>query len=100
MLEKMSEMIAEQLNCDAETITADTSFKDDLGADSLDLFELVMALEDEYNIEIPAACHKKVRLSVHREARYGERSERNDLPEAGLQGDFFYRHFEWIRYIM
>ena len=50
----MSEMIAEQLNCDAETITADTSFKDDLGADSLDLFELVMALEDEYNIEIPA----------------------------------------------
>ena len=54
MLEKMSEMIAEQLNCDAETITADTSFKDDLGADSLDLFELVMALEDEYKIEIPA----------------------------------------------
>ena len=54
MLEKMSEMIAEQLNCDSETITADTSFKDDLGADSLDLFELVMALEDEYNIEIPA----------------------------------------------
>ena len=51
MLEKMSEMIAEQLNCDA---AAETSFKDDLGADSLDLFELVMALEDEYNIEIPA----------------------------------------------
>ena len=54
MLEKMREMIAEQLNCEADTITADTSFKDDLGADSLDLFELVMALEDEYNIEIPA----------------------------------------------
>ena len=54
MLEKMSEMIAEQLNCDAETITADTSFQDDLGAESLDLFELVMALEDEYTIEIPA----------------------------------------------
>ena len=51
MLEKMSEMIAEQLNCDAAGITAETSFKDDLGADS---FELVMALEDEYNIEIPA----------------------------------------------
>ena len=47
MLEKMSEMIAEQLNCDAAEINADTSFKDDLGADSLDLFELVMALEDE-----------------------------------------------------
>ena len=54
MLEKMSEMIAEQLNCDAAEINADTSFKDDLGADSLDLFELVMALEEEYNVEIPA----------------------------------------------
>ena len=54
MLEKMSEMIAEHLNCEAGDITAETSFKDDLGADSLDLFELVMALEDEYNIEIPA----------------------------------------------
>ena len=54
MLEKMSEMIAEQLNCEASIITPETSFKDDLGADSLDLFELVMALEDEYNIEIPA----------------------------------------------
>ena len=42
------------LNCEESEITADTSFKDDLGADSLDLFELVMALEDEYNIEIPA----------------------------------------------
>ncbi len=53
MLEKMREMIAEQLSCDAAEITMDTSFKDDLGADSLDLFELVMALEEEYNIEIP-----------------------------------------------
>ena len=54
MLEKMKEMLAEQLNCEASTITPETSFKDDRGADSLDLFELVMALEDEYNIEIPA----------------------------------------------
>ena len=54
MLEKMSEMIAGQLNCDAAEITAETSFKDDLGADSLDLFELVMALEDEYSVEIPS----------------------------------------------
>ena len=54
MLEKIKEMIAEQLNVDAAEITEATSFKDDLGADSLDLFELVMALEDEYNIEIPA----------------------------------------------
>ena len=54
MLEKMSEMIAEQLNCEASTITPETSFKDDLGADSLDLYELVMALEEEYGCEIPA----------------------------------------------
>ena len=46
--------MAEQLNCDGETIGLDTSFKDDLGADSLDLFELVMALEEEYGLEIPA----------------------------------------------
>ncbi len=50
----MKEIIAEQLNVDANEITATTSFKDDLGADSLDLFELVMALEEEYNIEIPS----------------------------------------------
>ena len=54
MLEKMREIIAEQLNCDGETIGLVTSFKDDLGADSLDLFELVMALEEEYGLEIPA----------------------------------------------
>ena len=54
MLDEMKKMLAEQLNCDENEIRADTSFKDDLGADSLDLFELVMALEDEYNIEIPA----------------------------------------------
>lgn len=54
MLEKMREIIAEQLNCDESEINADTNFKDDLGADSLDLFELVMALEEEYGMEIPA----------------------------------------------
>ena len=42
------------MNCDEGEINVDTSFKDDLGADSLDLFELVMALEDEYSVEIPA----------------------------------------------
>lgn len=54
MLEKMKEIIAEQLSVDAGTITEASSFKEDLGADSLDLFELVMALEDEYSVEIPA----------------------------------------------
>ena len=54
MLEKMKELIADQLSIDADTITEESSFKDDLGADSLDLFELVMALEDEDSVEIPA----------------------------------------------
>lgn len=54
MLEKMKEMIAEQLGVDADSVTEASSFKEDLGADSLDLFELVMALEDEYSVEIPA----------------------------------------------
>ncbi len=54
MLEKMKEIISEQLSIDADTITENSNFKDDLAADSLDLFELVMALEDEYSVEIPA----------------------------------------------
>ena len=54
MLEEMREMIAEQLNCEESSITDSTSFKDDLGADSLDLFELVMALEEKYEVEIPS----------------------------------------------
>ena len=56
-LSKVSGMSAdaiEQLSVDADSITEASSFKDDLGADSLDLFELVMALEDEYSVEIPA----------------------------------------------
>jgi acyl carrier protein len=53
MLEKMQEMIADQLSVDAESITESSSFKDDLGADSLDLYELIMALEEEYDVEIP-----------------------------------------------
>lgn len=54
MLEKIKALLAEELGVNAEKITAETSFKEDLGADSLDLFELVTNLEEEYNIEIPA----------------------------------------------
>lgn len=54
MLEKMKAIIAEQLGVEEQAISMDTSFKDDLGADSLDIFELVMALEEEYDLEIPA----------------------------------------------
>ena len=54
MLEKMKEIIAEQLSTDADGITEATSFKDDLGADSLDLMDMVMNFEDEFGIEIDA----------------------------------------------
>ncbi len=60
MLEKMKELIADQLSVEAETITETSTFKEDLGADSLDLFELVMALEDEYSVEIPAEDLEKL----------------------------------------
>ena len=53
MLERVSQIITEQFNLEGVTITEESSFKDDLGADSLDLFELVMAFEEEYGIEIP-----------------------------------------------
>ncbi len=54
MLEKMKSIIADQLSVDAGSIQADSNFKEDLGADSLDLFELVMALEEEFGVEIPS----------------------------------------------
>ena len=60
MLEKMKELIADQLGMEAETITAESKFKEDLGADSLDLFELTMALEEEYDIEIPTEELEKI----------------------------------------
>ena len=60
MLERVKELIEEKLNADGMDITEETSFKDDLNADSLDLFELVMALEDEYSVEIPAEDLEKL----------------------------------------
>ena len=52
--EKLQNIIADVLNIDKSKITPETTFVDDLGADSLDLYELVMALEEEYGCEIPA----------------------------------------------
>lgn len=53
MLDEMIEIIAEVLGVEKDGITEQTSLQEDLGADSLDLFELVMALEDKYDAEIP-----------------------------------------------
>lgn len=60
MLEKMKSIIAEQLDIEESQIQETTNFKDDLGVDSLDLFELVMALEEEYNVEIPSEDLEKL----------------------------------------
>ena len=53
MFEKVKEIIAEKLSINEDEITMDSSFLDDLNADSLDLVELMMALEDELDTEIP-----------------------------------------------
>lgn len=54
MLEKIKEITADSLGADVNTLTAETSFKEDLGADSLDLFEMVMAFEEAFEVEIPS----------------------------------------------
>jgi len=59
--EKIIELIAENLDIDPEKVTLDASFQDDLGADSLDTVELVMAFEDEFDIKIPDEEAEKIR---------------------------------------
>ncbi len=54
MLEKIQELVAEGLGVEVEKVQPTASFKDDLGADSLDLYELVMSLEEEFGVSIPA----------------------------------------------
>ena len=60
VLEKVKGIIVEQLGVAENTVTLEASFIDDLGADSLDIVELVMALEEEFDIEIPDADAEKV----------------------------------------
>lgn len=60
MLEKVKEITAEALGVEAETLTAETSFKENLGADSLDLFEMVMTFEEEFGQEIPSEDLEKL----------------------------------------
>ena len=58
--EKVKSIIVEQLGVDANEVTAEASFVDDLGADSLDTVELVMAFEEAFNIEIPDEAAEKI----------------------------------------
>ena len=60
MLEKVKEIVAESLGADVETLTAASSFAEDLDADSLDLFEMVMSFEEEFGKEIPTEDLEKL----------------------------------------
>ncbi|MCH4153088.1 MAG: acyl carrier protein [Saccharofermentans sp.] len=60
LFNSIKQMIVDQLGVDEETITEDSSFVDDLNADSLDMVELVMAMEQEFDIEIPDDVAEKV----------------------------------------
>lgn len=59
-LEKLQQIIAEVLNVDADEITPETTFVDDLGADSLDVFQIIMGIEEEFDIEIPNEEAEKI----------------------------------------
>ena len=58
--EKLQNIIAEVLNVDPDEITPDTTFVDDLGADSLDVFQIIMGIEEEFDIEIPNEKAEKI----------------------------------------
>ena len=58
--EKLQQIIAEVLNIDAEDITMNTTFVDDLGADSLDVFQIIMGIEEEFDIEISNEDAEKI----------------------------------------
>ena len=58
--EKLQQIIAEVLNTEPDEITMNTTFVDDLGADSLDIFQIIMGIEEEFDIEIPTAFAEKI----------------------------------------
>ena len=61
MLDKIKAIVAEQLGVDEDKVTADASLVDDLGADSLDTVELIMAFEEEFEVEIPDEEAQKIK---------------------------------------
>ena len=58
--EKLKKIIAEVLSVDPDEITMETTFQDDLGADSLDVYQIIMGIEEEFDIEIPAETAEQV----------------------------------------
>jgi acyl carrier protein len=74
--EKVKEIISKQLGVDMEKVTPEASFIDDLGADSLDTVELVMAFEEAFNIEIPDEDAEKI-IKVQDAIKYIEEKSGN-----------------------
>ncbi len=60
VLDKMKEILVEQLECDAADITMESLLVDDLGADSLDAIDIVMSVEDEFKVEVPDEIIEKI----------------------------------------
>lgn len=69
--DELKELVAEQLSVSVDDLTEDTNFMDDLGADSLDLFELAMAMEEKFDIEIPSEDLNNIK-TVGEAAKYIE----------------------------
>jgi acyl carrier protein len=61
LLDKVKQIIADQLGIDEDEVTPEASFIDDLGADSLDIVELIMAFEEEFDLEIPDEDAEKIK---------------------------------------
>lgn len=59
--EKLKKIIADVLNVDPEEVKMETTFMDDLGADSLDVFQIIMGIEEEFDIEVPAEAAEDIR---------------------------------------
>ncbi|MGE3241969.1 MAG: acyl carrier protein [Pirellulales bacterium] len=76
VMERVTDIVADQLGVDKEKITADTSFVNDLGADSLDTVELVMELEEEFDINIPDDAAEKIQ-TVGQAVKYIEEGTAN-----------------------
>ncbi len=74
VLEKLQKIIAEQLEIDEKDITPDSDIVDDLGADSLDIVDLVMSIEDEFGIEVPDEAVEEIK-TVHDAVKYIEDHE-------------------------
>jgi len=89
VFERVKSIIVEQLNVDEEEVTPEASFVEDLGADSLDVVELVMALEEEFELEIPDEDAEKIQtvgeavryIERHLEMKRGEAEEEEEEEE-------------------